>query len=322
MRASPSPPPPSVRPREAPRRNAARGGRRLLAPALAAALALGVAGCRGAPPSFRVGYMICNSEAETRARFAPLTAYLSEATGARFEPVYLDTFDVEEAFGAGRFEFAHTNSLLYVILRERYQARLVAAERRGAFGVRTRGVLIARKDAGLESLADVRGRRLMFGPQWAPFGFLAQYALLLEHGVDPEADLALYSIPRGSWKHEKIIYSVLYGAYDVGAAPLIDLEEMVAEGRVADDDFVVLARSELAPYCTFSASARVEPEWIDKVRQALLALGPETTAQVDGERLQVLKRALVTGFEAVDDGAYEPLRRWARQAKMPPYEEY
>ena len=43
----------------------------------------------------------------------------------------------------------------------------------------------------------------------------------------PEADLALYAFPKGTWKHEKIIYSVLYGAYAAGAAPMIDLEAMI-----------------------------------------------------------------------------------------------
>jgi phosphonate transport system substrate-binding protein len=266
--------------------------------------------------------MICNSLEETRGRFAPLTAYLEQATGARYEPVYLDTVDVEEAFARGEFDFVHTNSLLYVTLKERHGARLIAAERRGTFGSKTRGVVIVRKDSGLQSLADLKGKRLVFGPQWAPFGFLAQYALLLEAGVDPEVDIGYYAIPRGSWKHEKIIYSVLYGAFDAGAAPLIDLEEMAAEGRIAPDDFTVLARSELAPYCTLAASPRVPDEWVRKVRDALLAVDRETVAEVGGERLRVLQRALVSGFETVVDGDYDELRRWSRKAKMPPYEEY
>lgn len=288
----------------------------------ALAVAAAAAGCRGESPTFRVGYMICNSPAETRERFAPLTAYLSEATGARFEPVYLDTGDVETAYAAGELDFTHTNSLLYVVLRKRHGLNLVAAEKRGAFGAKTRGAVIARRGAGIETLADLRGRRFVFGPQWAPFGFLAEYALLLEAGIDPEKDLGFYGIPGGSWKHEKIIYSVLYGAYDAGAAPLIDLEEMTAEGRVSPEDFVILATTGLAPYCTIGASPRVPETWLRRTREALLAAGPESTAPVGGERLHVLRRALVTGFEVLEDAEYEPLRAWARLAKMPPYEEY
>jgi phosphonate transport system substrate-binding protein len=279
-------------------------------------------GCRTEPRTFRVGYMICNSLAETRQRFAPLTAYLSAAIGAHCEPVFLDTFDVGEAYARGELDLTHTNSLLYITLKERYDARLIAAEKRGTFGAKTRGVIIARKDSGLRRLDDLEGKRLVFGPQWAPFGFLAQYVLLLEAGVDPEIDVGYYAIPPGSWKHEKIIYSVLYGAFDAGAAPLIDLEEMTAEGRITPDDFAVLARSELAPYCTFAASLDVSEKWTGKVREALLGLRPDTTAEVDGERVRVLQRALISGFEVVSDTDYDELRRWARKAKMPPYEDF
>lgn len=115
---------------------------------------------------------------------------------------------------------------------------------------------------------------------------------------------------------------MLYGAFDAGAAPLIDLEEMTAEGKIAPDDFVVLARTDLAPYCTVGAAASVAPEWVARVREALLAADDQTTADVGGERLAVLRRALVDGFEALDDEDYDPLRRWARLAQFPPYEQY
>ena len=280
------------------------------------------AGCRSEPQTLRIGYMICNSPEETRERFDPLTAYLSQATGTRFEAVYLDTQDVEDAFARGDVDLVHTNSLLYVVLRERHGAELVAADRRGSFGAHTRGVIVVRKDSDIRDLTDLKGRRLVFGPQWAPFGFLAQYALLLEGGIDPETDLALYAFPKGTWKHEKVIYSVLYGAYAAGATPLIDLEEMAAEGRIAADDLRVIGRSGLAPYCTVSAHPGVDPELRDKLRSALLAIGPETTADTGEERLKVLQRGMVTGFEELNDSDYDPIRAWARSAKMPPYEEY
>ncbi len=286
-----------------------------------ALLALATGACRE-PRTFRIGYMICNSRAETEARFGPLTAYLSEATGARFVPVYLDTVDVEDAYVRGDLDFTHTNSALYVTLRERHGLRVVAADRRGAFGARTLGAIIARRDSGIRTLADLKGKRFVFGPQWAPFGFLAQYALLLENGIDPETDLGYYAIPHGSWKHEKAIYAVLYGAFDAGAAPMIDLEEMTAEGKVSPDDFVILAKSELAPYCTVGARPEVPREWVDRVREALLGLTPETTVEWAGERLRVLGRAGLGGFEAVTDSDYDRIRQWARRAKLPPYEEY
>lgn len=280
-------------------------------------------GCRtpGADaPSFRIGYMICNSLEETRARFDPLTAYLEEATGANFEPVYLDTADFEEAFEAGGLDFTHTNSLLYITLAERHGLKLLAAEKRGAYGALTRGTIIVRKDSPVRTLADLKGKRLIFGPEWAPYGFLAQYAMLLDAGVDPEKDLGPYGFPRGTWKHEKILYAVLYGAYDAGTAPLIDLEEMTAEGKVSPDDFRIVAQSGLGPYCTVGAASRVEKVWADKVRDALLAVNERTVARIGGETRNVQTAAKVDGFEALADADYGVLHEWAKKSRLPPYE--
>ena len=100
-----------------------------------------------------------------------------------------------------------------------------------------------------------------------------------------------------------------------------DLEEMTAEAKIAPGAFRILASSQLAPYCTVAASGKVEQRWSSKVREALLALTPETTVEIGGERLKVLDRALLTGFEALDDSAYDTIRAWAKTARMPPYDD-
>ena len=270
----------------------------------------------------KIGYMICNSEQETMDRFAPLTRYLSDKTGIEFEPVPVDTQDFEPRFKKGEFALTHGNSLLYVILRERYTLTLLAAEKRGRFGSRTGGAIIARKDSGITKLADIKGKRMVFGPMLASTGYLAEYDLMLRSGIDPEKDLAYYAIPPGSFKHEKLIYAVLYGQFDVAAAPLLDLELMVKEGKISAEDFVILAQTPIIPYCTFGAAKDTDPKIVAKVRQALLELTPETTVEVGGERVKVLKTAWIDGFEELKDSDYNPIREMAKRVNMPPYATY
>ena len=281
--------------------------------------------CKGEERSrtvYRIGYMNCNTEPETMARFRPLTAYLSEATGLTFETVPVNTEDFEERFNKGEFVFTHSNSLLYVILKERSGLKLLASEKRGQFGARSAGTIIARKDSGITTLADLKGKRMVFGPVMAPTGFVAQYDLLLRAGIDPETDLGYYAIPSGSYKHEKVLYGLLYGQYDAAAAPALDLEVMTKEGKIAPDDFVVLAQSAIIPYCTFGVGKDVDGKVVEKVRKALAALTPASTAEVDGERIKVLKAAWVDGFEELFDSDFDPLREMAKRASMPPYEKY
>ncbi len=288
------------------------------------ALLLVLCGCDQAQqrPKMRIGYMNCNSEAETLERFRPLTRYLSEKLGVDFETVPVDTQDFEERFAKGEFDFTHSNSLVYIILRENHALELLATEKRGQYGSRTAGAIISRKGSGIEKLEDIRGKRMLFGPQLAPTGYLAQYDLMLAAGIDPELELSYYAIPSGSFKHEKVVYGVYFGEFDVAAAPALDLEVMTHEGKITADDFNILAQSPVIPYCTFGASAGVNAELREKFRKALLELKPEDTVEIEGERIRVLKSAWVDGFEQLLDSDYDPIRGMARRANMPPYQEF
>jgi len=97
---------------------------------------------------------------------------------------------------------------------------------------------------------------------------------------------------------------------------------MAAEGKLDPEDIVVLDRSPLVPYCTFGAAAEVDPELVARFQQALLELTPESTAEVDGERVKVLKAAWIDGFEDLQDGDYDVLRDMLRRVDMPPYQEF
>lgn len=295
---------------------------RILRFLLVTTLLIIITGCKfdGKRPVVKIGYMLCNSEQETMQRFLPMTRYLSEKVGVDFVAVPVQTADFEKRFKNGEFTFTHTNSLIYVVLRENHGLQLIATEKRGNFGSRSAGAIIARKGSGIEKLADIRGKRMGFGPMLAPTGYLAEYDLMLAAGINPETDLGNYTIPTGTNKHEKLIYGVLYGMYDVAAAPLLDLEVMIKEQRISADDFVILGQSKLIPYCTFGVAKDADPALVKKVRDALLSLKPTDLAGVDGEEIKVMKAAWIDGYEVLSDSDYDPIREMARRVNLPPYQ--
>lgn len=287
-------------------------------------LVVALAGCQGTAerPVMKIGYMNCNSEAETLARFKPLTKYLSDKLNIDFQAIPVDTQDFPERFAAGEFEFTHSNSLVYLIMRKNQQLELLATEMRGNYGSRTAGTIIAKKGSGIKTLQDIKGKRMMFGPQLAPSGYLAQYNLMLQAGLDPEQDLAYYAIPSGSFKHEKVVYAVYFGDFDVAAAPALDLELMTRDGKITADDFVILGQSPIFPYCTFGARNDLDPALIKRFQQTLVNLTDADTVDYQGETLKVLASAWIDGFEALQDSDYDELREMAKRANMPPYQEF
>lgn len=283
------------------------------------------ASCKAPTPpqekrAYKIGYMICNSEQETLHRFRPLTAYLSRKLGVPFEAVAIDTVDFTRQVDT--LDFTHTNSLLYIIMNRNFGTEVLTAERSGSHGARAKGLIIALKKSGIRSVKDLSGKSMVFGPTLGPTSYMAQVDLLLKNGIDPEKDLASYSIPPGSYKHEKVIYGVLFGRYDAGSAPLLDFERMAGEGRIDPNDFLVLAESEAIPYCNFAAAQKTDSALARRFKQALMGLKKDDTVELDGEVVKVLGRAQTEGYEEISDKDFDGLRDMAKRTNMPPYQKF
>ena len=272
-------------------------------------------------PVYRIGYMICDGIEEAKRRFEPLTRYLSKATGLEFTSAYLNTFDVPEAFEKGELDITQTNSLLYIIMAEKGLLPL-AGERRGSMGFRSAGGIAVKADSPIKTLADLKGKRMVFGPMLAPTGYLSQYDMLLEAGIDPELDLEYYAIPWGAYKHEKVIYGVWMAAYDAAAVPMLDMEIMERENRIGKGDLRVIAVNDPIPYCVFGVAPRVPGNVAAAVKSALLNLTGGETVPIDGQVLSVLKSAKVDGFVPIEDADFDRVREMAKKANMPPYQKY
>lgn len=271
-------------------------------------------------PTYRIGYMVCNSENETNERFRPLTAYLSKQLNANFEMKAIDTTNFIHEIDT--LDFTHTNSLLYIIMNRFHGVEILATEKKDSLGSRSQGVIITLAKSDIKTVEDLKGKSMLFGPTLAPTGFMAQVDILQQHGIDPENDLAFYSVPKGSFKHEQVVYGVLFEKYDAGALPIGDVENMAADGKIAVEDFRILAKAEPIPYCNFAVTQKIDPAFAERFKQTILALTPTTTVEYNGETIKVLERALVDGFEDAKDADFDVVREMAKRVNMPPYQKY
>ena len=271
-------------------------------------------------PTYKIGFMICNSEKETLERFIPFTAYLSQKMGVNFEPVAIDTINFTREMD--NLDFTHTNSLLYINLHRFHGVDILAAEKKGSLGRNSQGIIITRKDSGIEKIEDLKGKTMIFGPALGPTGFMSQIDLLQKTGFDPDEDLAFYTIPGGAFKHEKVIYGVLFERYDAGALPLDDLEIMTDDGRIDAEDFTIIARAEPVPYCNFGVSQKVDDSFAAKFKEVILSIDKDDTVEINGEVMKVLDRALVDGYEDITDADFDGIREMAKRTNMPPYQKF
>ena len=283
-----------------------------------------VVSCSSPPPeklpTYRIGYMICNSEKETLDRFQPLTKYLGEKLGANFEMVPIHTNEYMKEVDT--LDFTHTNSLIYIMMHRFNGVDILAAEKRGSWGSRSQGIVLTRKESDIGSIEDLKGKTMIFGPMLAPTGFMSQVDMLEKNGIDPEEDLAFYTIPHGSFKHEKVIYGVMFEKYDAGAIPIFDFVTMAEEGKIDPEDFKIVAKAPTIPYCNFGVTQKVDEQFAARFKKALLELTMDDMVEFNGERVSVLAKTLTDGYESVQDSDFDIVREMAKRTNMPPYQEY
>ena len=97
-------------------------------------------------PTYKIGYMICNSEKETLERFIPFSKHLGDKLGVNFETIAIDTINFTREID--KLDFVHTNSLLYLMLNRFHGVDVLAAEKKGSLGYKSQGIILTLKNSG------------------------------------------------------------------------------------------------------------------------------------------------------------------------------
>lgn len=247
----------------------------------------------------RLGVLPRLAATEITTMFTPLADYLGRKTGRKVTLVVARDFEAfQKQVRAGELDLAFSNPLIYVELkREMDLVPLgLAAEKKG--GTRFRGILIVRKDSGMNGLQDVKGKRIIFVDRESLGGYLSQALFLKKHGIDLQRDFTTLPFAK---KHDNVTMAVLNRAADVGAIREDDLEKLA--GRVDLSQLKILAYTDYFPNWPLFANARVDARTRDAIRSALLALRPGDS---------VLESAKLAGFAPVADKDYDGLREAAR----------
>ena len=191
---------------------------RLAAVALAAVLVIGLAAAGPSPVPAQTRLVMAfvpSGEARTILESGNRISHLLEmATGYRFESVVATSYaGVIEAMGANRADIGWLNTFSYVIAHQKYgvEVRLVTVR----FGLPYyRAEIITPAASGINTLADLRGKRFAFVDPASTSGYLFPVAGLKKAGYDPQKFFG-QTIFAGS--HNNVVLAVYQGRVDAGA---------------------------------------------------------------------------------------------------------
>lgn len=225
-----------------------------------------------------------------------ITDYLTEETGFPVEGfVTLDHAAAVEALRHGDADISFMGALPYVLAHHEVGAEVVLAEiYRGKPTYRSR--IFVRRDSGIESVADLRGKSIAFADPISESGYLYPLEILadeglIERGADPQSFFSRIYFAGG---YQQAVQAVANGFVDAaGASQFAEL--LLSPEQLQEVTWI--AESEPIPSHAVIAREGLDDRRLQAFREAMLALnrpdrqhllayvyGPDGYAETDHSR--------------------------------------
>ncbi|MGQ0663698.1 MAG: phosphate/phosphite/phosphonate ABC transporter substrate-binding protein [Pseudomonadota bacterium] len=259
-----------------------------------------------AAQELKFGFTPVLGEAEMRAEFEPLMAYLSDAVGWKVT-LYIakDYGDLRTQMEAGRVDVGSLSPFAYVDATRGGKIRIIAQSILDGSAT-YRGLIVARADSGLKALTDLAGRRFAFVDPKSASGYVYPRAMLIENGANPDGFFKETIFAGG---HDKVIAAVLEGKVDAGA--IYDGARDVAKAKgMRTEDLIVLAGTDPIPHDAIAVRLGLDEALVKKIQTALVEVG-KTPA---GRAAIAHSKKKLTGHVIAEDGLFDVVRRTAKIA--------
>lgn len=231
-------------------------------------------------------------------QYGPVARYLSSVL---HRVIRLETAKDFDAFWDNvekhRYDLIHFNQYHYVKSHATVGYEVIL--RNEEFGKPTMApALIVRKDSGISSIADLKGKRVVFGGgRTAMVAYIGAKALLVEHGLndgDYVEQIAVNPL--------NAVIAVSLGQADAAGTGDIALNVSGVAKKVDVAELSVLATGVELPHLPWAARKGLDHAVVEKVREALVGLD----ATPDGRK--ILVDAGVTRFIPARDVDYQSCR--------------
>ncbi len=256
---------------------------------------------------FRITAIPDESPTELARKAAPLVKYLEAKLGMKveFTPV-TDYAAAVETLVNKKIDMAWFGGFTFVQASVRSGGKVIPLVQREE-DEKFRSVFIT-GDAGIQSLADLKGKDVSFGSQSSTSGHLMPRSFLLQAGLTPEKDFRRVAY---SGAHDATIAAVASGKVQAGALNISVWDKFVADKKV--DTTQVRAFYTTPTYYDYNWTVHADmPAALrEKLTQAFLSLSRDTA---EGKEILELQRA--TRFLPTKAENYKGIEAAAKSAGL------
>ncbi|WP_334166009.1 phosphate/phosphite/phosphonate ABC transporter substrate-binding protein [Tepidimonas sp.] len=205
------------------------------------------------------------TEDGTKKDFQPIFNAITQATGLQFDLKVGQNYSaVVEAMCAGAADIAWYGPVTYLQAKGRGCAELLALAVRGGDSVYYSGIF-ARKEAGIDGIRDIKGKKLALGDPNSTSSFNVPVAMMLANGVNPARDAASINL---AGSHANVLKALSEGLVDVGGASFDSYEKAVNAKAIDPNLLKVVAKSAPIPYPPLAIHPKVNDAVKAKLRDA------------------------------------------------------
>ena len=237
--------------------------------------------------------------AETAKAFTPMADYLGERLGRKVKVITSKNFDsFRKAVKEQRYDIVQFNQYHYVRSAQSYQVIAHIEE----FGKSTiAGVIYVRKDSGITTLAQLRGRTIIFGGgEDAMISYIATRFLLLQAGLGKDDFKSLFAV-----NPPNALVALIHREADAAGAgdSVPDLPEV--KNAIDTDELTALAVSVPLLQLPLAVKRGMPARLRASIQSILVDLKNSEAGR------KVLKSAELTGIGKAEDKDYDPHRKMA-----------
>ena len=258
------------------------------------------------PTTVKLGFIPTEGAADSAKRARPIAKKLEQVLGLKVEIFTASDYNgIITAMANDHIDFAYFGPKSYTEAAEKAGAEAIVMElnKKGQPGYT--GIIIARKDSGIKTMAQAKGKTFAFTDPNSTSGFLVPNVLFArDMEVDPKT---YFKEIRFSGSHGASILAVKNGSIQVAATNNIDLDRMIEKGAASLDDFIILESSDLIPGAPMCARKALPASLKAAFAGALLQIND------DPEALKILQNG---GYRHTNDRDYDIIRYLKRLKKQ------
>lgn len=236
------------------------------------------------PEKLTVQFVPSQNADTLEAKAKPLEKLLGDKLGIPVEvSVSTDYNTVIEAMASKKVDVGFLPPTAYVLAKEKGAAEVILQAQR--FGVNDetgaptdeladfyKSMIIVKKDSAIQSVADLKGKKIAYQNVTSSAGFVWPAATLMDAGLDPLKDVQAITV-KG---HDQGVLAVLNGDVDAAAIFQDARNIVIKDYPKVFEDTRVLAFTDKIPNDTISVRSDMNKEWMEKIQQAFIDIAADT----------------------------------------------